>query len=107
MSALRWKTDRWLWAIAAAGLFIALGFVDPLAGKTKGEHDLWSYFALLDGEHDTAGVLVVIMVRSLFQAVPALLLGWLIQAVAVVCGLRLSGGWKNSAGAPKDAPRSE
>jgi hypothetical protein len=89
MEKRHWQSDHWLWAIATTAAFIALGFVDIAGGMGKGEWHLWSNFKDLGGVY-TTGAVGEIIVRSLLQLGPALLVGWLIQAVAVVCGVRLA-----------------
>jgi len=68
-------------------VFIALGFIDHLAGMAKGDNSLWAYVSLLlEGRHNTGALLQAVACRSLLQAVAALLLGWVIQAIVVaVC----------------------
>ena len=86
-----YQTDYRLWAVIATMLFVALGFVNVLGSGTKSESSLWAYFGLLaEGGNNTRFLLVAIVVQSLCLAAPAIAVGWLIQAVAVLCGARLT-----------------
>jgi hypothetical protein len=82
------RTNYQVWVIAAVSVFVALGFVDPTAGATwKGNNSLWAHFGdLLRGDYScsTANLLVPIMFQSLVQAVPAVVLGWVLQAFVVI-----------------------
>jgi hypothetical protein len=81
------QTNNRLWVLGAVSVFVALGFVDHLAGATwKGDNSLWHYFGLLFEEqegHNTEGLLFVILFSSLLRAVPAVLVGWVLQALVV------------------------
>jgi hypothetical protein len=94
MAKTRFRTDHRLWATAAACVFLALGFVDPVAGVAKGDNSLWAYVArLVTGNYScsTLDIVVLILIRSALQVIPAALLGWVVQAVVVV---RFSGRTK-------------
>lgn len=82
------RTNYLFWAVATAGVFVVLGFVNPLAGATwKGEYSLWDHVGiLLRGEHmgGAGAALVPVLFLSGVLAVPSLLVGWLVQAVFVV-----------------------
>jgi hypothetical protein len=82
------RTDYRVWALAAGCVFVALGFVDPLAGATwKGDNSLWAYIGiLLRGEYicSTADMLIPILFRMVLQAVPAVAVGWVFQGFLVV-----------------------
>jgi hypothetical protein len=84
----RFRTNYWLWAFAATCLFVVLGFVDHLAGTTyKGDHSLWSYVGIaIHGEYhsSTAEFLAAITFHTILRALPAALVGWVAQALAVV-----------------------
>jgi len=82
----RWKTDHLLWIVASCASFAVIGFLNPLAGTSRGDCSLWGSF--LDGM-DRDGDWVIIGFQSLLCAAPAVILGWPLQAFAVVCGLRL------------------
>ncbi len=62
--------------------------MDPVAGATwKGDNSLWAYVGiLLRGDYfcRTTELLGVITFRALLQAVPAVVLGWVLQAFGVV-----------------------
>jgi hypothetical protein len=69
-----------------------MGFVDPGNGH-KGDASLWNQVhTLLAGRWASPidGVAAVGF-QSLLLAVPATVVGWVLHAVAVMCGLRLSG----------------
>lgn len=87
-------TDRLLWAIVAVGLFAAAAFVNPVPNSVYGYGDLslfGHYRDVVVGGHQNWRNLAVTAVFTLIVAIPALAVGWLIQAGAVRCGLRLSG----------------
>jgi hypothetical protein len=87
MPRARFRTDLRLWLLAAGGVFVALGFVDPVAGVAKGDNGLWAYVArFVTGDYfcSTPDIVIPILFRSALQAVPAAALGWVVQAVVVV-----------------------
>jgi hypothetical protein len=87
MALARFRTDNRLWALIAACAFVALGFVDPVAGAAKGDNSLWSWVGILvRGEYtcSTGELLAPIVLRAMIQAVPAALVGWVAQALIVV-----------------------
>jgi hypothetical protein len=86
----RYRTDYRLWAVVSVPFFVALGFFNPTG--EAGDTSLWSHLRrLATGDHrNTGGLVVGIVVQSLILAVPASVAGWLIHAVAVLCGVRLS-----------------
>jgi hypothetical protein len=88
MALTTFRSDYRLWALIAGCMFVALGFVDPVAGATwKGDNSLWSYIGiLLRGEYicSTGEMLAPIVSRALFHAVPAALIAWVAQALFVV-----------------------
>jgi len=92
MKRKRWHTDGWLWALTSAVLFGGLMFVNPLEGATdKAEYSLWAYFKMLvDGTGERSILILAIVVQSCALAIPSILLGWVIQALLALCGLRLS-----------------
>jgi hypothetical protein len=87
-------TDYRIWAFAAASVFLALGFVDPLAGAMwKDDYSLWAQVGILvRGDYicSTADILTPIAFRALLHTVPAAALGWVLQAFVVVLW---SAGW--------------
>jgi hypothetical protein len=87
-------TDRLLWAIVALGLFVAAAFVNPtpIPIDDYGDSSLYGHFRVIvvGGRQDWRYLEVTTEV-TLIIAVPALVAGWLVQAGAVRCGLRLSG----------------
>jgi hypothetical protein len=57
-------TNFWLWAVAASGVFVALGFFDPSGGMTKGENlSFWRLFVVLVplGRYDFLGVYALLL----------------------------------------------
>jgi hypothetical protein len=84
-----YRTNSRVWAFAAGCVFVVLGFVDPLAGAAwKGNHSLWAQlFILLRGEWIGGIVepLGNLFCWSLMLALPAVVLGWVIQAFMVIC----------------------
>ena len=89
MAKSRWKTDRLLWIVASCATFAVIGFLNPLAGTGRGDCSLWGLVrdgmkSRMEGDSSFA-----IGIQSLFCAIPAIILGWPLQALAVVCGLRL------------------
>jgi hypothetical protein len=83
-----YRTNYWFWGIASGCIFLALGFVDPVAGATwKGDCSLWSHVGILiRGDYfcSSADIVAPIAFMALFLAVPAALLGWVLQALIVV-----------------------
>jgi hypothetical protein len=88
MGSGQYRTDRLLWAIFTAGVFVALGFVNPLAGVGKfgGDHDWWDQFGILvRGDYpDVIGDSLRVGTCGLVLAVPSAVLGWVLQALVVV-----------------------
>ncbi len=91
MPTAQFHTHRRLWLISAGGLFIALGFIDPVAGVAKGDNCLWHYVTrFVTGDYfcSTPDIIIPILYRSALQAVPAVILGWVVQSVAVMAWTR-------------------
>jgi hypothetical protein len=89
------RTDNRLLAVAALGLFVALGFVDPLAGATwKGEHSFW-YLVGVAVRGEWASGLSRALPLLLFCAGPlcmlSVLLGWVVQGVVVLVRVTAKG----------------
>ena len=94
MARGRLRTDLRFWLVAAGCLFVAFGFVDLIAGVAKGNNSLWASVArLVTGEYScsTPDIVIAIVFRSALQAVPAAVIGWVLQAVAVVYQSRRGG----------------
>ncbi|HEX4613539.1 MAG TPA: hypothetical protein VH092_35480 [Urbifossiella sp.] len=86
MGRTRFRTDTRLWVAAAGGVFVALGFVDPVAGVAKGDCSLWAVvteFMTRDYHGGTLDIVIPILFRSALLTVPAAL-GWVVQALVVV-----------------------
>jgi hypothetical protein len=80
------RTNRRLWFVVSICLFIALGFIDPLAGLTqKSEHNLWAEFgAMANGNSFVIrNMLPGVIAYSLLNAFAAALLGWVVQALVI------------------------
>jgi hypothetical protein len=85
MTGQRWHTNCWLWALTTGCVFITLAFVGPLAGATwNGEYSLFGYVRLLLKGVNPDALIAMILFQSLFQLIPALLVGWVLQALVVV-----------------------
>jgi hypothetical protein len=81
---MRFNTSYRLWLAIAAGIFIALSFVETVG---KAEYNLWNMIGLLirhDYHCSPLEVVTWILLRVLFQAVPAVAVGWVTQAMVVV-----------------------
>ena len=79
-------TNNRLWAITSVCVFVALGFVNPVAGVAKGDLSLWAYVSdVVTGNFAdvTSGVQAIVFL-SLLLAVPAVLVGWVLQALIVL-----------------------
>jgi hypothetical protein len=86
----KYRTDCVLWSVFALGLFIALGFVNLIPGG-KDDCRWWSYVkAVCEGRRNGSTMVGIIVGQGLLLAVPAVVLGWLGQAIAVVGGLRVT-----------------
>jgi hypothetical protein len=87
MTRQPFRTDYRLWILAAGCVFVALGFVDPVAGAAKGDNSWWAYVGfLLRGDYScsTGEIIGAITFRGALQAVPSVLVGWVLQALVVV-----------------------
>lgn len=103
MNQIPYRTNYWIWGIVSGCIFLALGFVDPVAGATwKGDCSLWSHVGdLISGDYfcSPGDILAPIVFMALFLAIPAALLGWVLQAIIVVA-------WQSSRAAPSYSDRS-
>lgn len=87
MNQMPYHTNYWIWKMASGGIFVALGFVDPLAEAWKGDNSLWHWVSILvRGDYicSPATILTPIAFLALFLAVPSILTGWVVQALVVV-----------------------
>jgi hypothetical protein len=99
MAGICFRTHRRLWALAAARVFAALGFVDVTAGVGKGDNRFWTNVARLalhDYHGNSAEAVSIVALQALVLAAPGLLLGWALQAAIVL--LRSLGSGLTSAG---------
>jgi hypothetical protein len=82
------RTDHRLWAASALGVFLALGFVDPLAGATwKGESSFWHLIGTVvrsEWASGLTGALPFVVFYAGLLCAPSVLLGWVFQAVIVL-----------------------
>jgi hypothetical protein len=81
------RTNKPLWALAGVAVFIALGFIDPLAGATwEGDSgDMWYVVGqMLASRARPEAILEAIVFITLLLSITALLVGWVIQALLVV-----------------------
>jgi hypothetical protein len=115
MTRARFRTDYRLWTVAALCLFVALGFLDPLAGAWwKGDASLWHEVgSLVRGEY-ASGVSGALPYLLLYAG---LLIGWLVQAAVVIVRVstgareakvrcQAAGGVCVERSAPPDRPRA-
>ena len=102
----RYRTNYWLWAFSGTCLFVVFGFVDHLAGATyKGGNSLWSYVGIAVREEYgiTIELLEVIAFSAVIRALPAALVGWVAQALAVVALSGIRGRIKTESGVDRNA----
>ena len=94
MAKSRYRTNYLLWVAASGCLFVALGFVDPVAGVSKGDSSLWAVVnRFVRGAYycSTTDIVVGLLILAISRAIPAAILGWVMQAVVVIgLGLRRS-----------------
>jgi len=81
----RHRTDYRLWALLTAGVWSAAVAVDYLAA----DHVFGGRLARLIPDRP-ADTLVIDVCNALCLSIPAAAVGWLAQAVAVLCGVHLS-----------------
>ena len=80
-----YKTDRRLWLLASCCVFAILAFIDPFGGLTKQNASLASHtWHLVRGDFvaPAEGVRIVAFMSAVL-AVPATILGWVVQALVV------------------------
>jgi hypothetical protein len=85
-----YQTDPGAWAVAAGAIAAAMVFA-PLLPSGNGEPSVWDQVARLAGGRGLDSVATLVW-DLLLVAATASVGGWLLQAVGVVCRLRLSGG---------------
>jgi hypothetical protein len=80
------RTNNRLWLLASICLFVALGFVDPMAGAVHYDTSLWGIVGgLLRHPTDiTLDILVALLIVALLRLVPAVIFGWVMQALIVI-----------------------
>ena len=120
MMGAPFRTDYRLWAVIAFCLFVAFGLVDPLAGAWwKGDISLWHQVGkMVRGEYASgvSGALPSILFYAVLLSVPAILLGWPVEAVVVILRAsrqrstptidrKLASGVSAEEGAQADLPR--
>jgi hypothetical protein len=87
MAMKRFRTVYSLWALVAVGVFVALGFVDPVAGAAKGDNSFWSLLGVYnsgDMQLNLADMRPNLVFRAGLQVVPAILIGWVAHAMIVI-----------------------
>lgn len=86
----RHPTDKRLWAICALAVFVVFVFIDPKWGK--GNSSLWHHAnTLFNGKWaSTSDGVVTVAFLVVALAIPAIIIGWLLHAIAVMCGIRLT-----------------
>ncbi|MSQ96195.1 MAG: hypothetical protein EXR98_16805 [Gemmataceae bacterium] len=87
MAMKRFCTVYSLWALAAIGAFVALGFWDPATGAANDNHGFWSLLSSPDSEE--------MRVPTIFRAAFAILIGGLVHALIVIV-------WSWMPGVPSD-----
>lgn len=88
MHRLPYRTNYALWAVVGIGVFVALGFVDPVGGASKGDLSYWNFFVQMmsQGNFQRDNGYVQLCIYNVLLGVPSALLGWVIQAAIVVLG---------------------
>src|SRR5262245_9894353 len=81
----RHRTDYWLWGLLSVGMRVAFVAVDYWVG----DHIFGGRLARLLPDRP-AGTLTIDVCNALCMVVPAAAVGWLVQALAVLCGVRLT-----------------
>jgi hypothetical protein len=84
----QFRTNRRLWAVAAVCWFVALGFFELTGGYSKADTSLWgdNLRVLLTRDYlcPSFDLLFALGMQVVMCAVPALVLGWVTQAVVVI-----------------------
>jgi hypothetical protein len=81
----RFRTERRLWLVVSLAAYIGLGFVDFEDDDRTVEHTLWGAVRMLVTQKvDPEYVLPAIFGYGTMFLVPAVILGWLIQALTVM-----------------------
>jgi hypothetical protein len=89
MATRRWLTDLHLWALATGVVFVALVGVE-LLNRADDRTGLAALVRLLLAGHYHRWVLVAVAGQSLLLILRAVAIGWVVQAVAVAFGVRLT-----------------
>ena len=85
MPKRRWQTDGKLWALAAWAAFVPLVFWDVRGDDGKGAWSLWEYVRLLwEGGYGNGELFTALLMQSVILAVPAVIIGWVVQALIVI-----------------------
>src|SRR5262245_50030996 len=98
------RTDYLLWAVLAAGVFVALAFADVFPVGSMGARAR----ALAAGNYRcaTGDMVIEVGFQAALLGVPAAVVGWVGHAAAVLCGLRLYGRAAGQVGEPEGRPGS-
>jgi hypothetical protein len=89
-----YRSDRGLWLLFGLLAFAGGGVLLPVPfGKSEVRYWelVWAALRVADKLDALVFVAVVLIFWGLVLAVPAVAIGWLAQAVLVVCGIRLTG----------------
>ncbi len=103
----QFRTNERLWLIFSVCLFVAFGFVDITGGMSKGPVGLW--YTISDfhthmswKDHSRAEIILPIFALAVMCAIPAILFGWVLQAlVGVVRDRRTQSGYSSPLSCPR------
>ena len=86
-----YRTDYRIWAFLSACAFVALGFLDPVAGVAKGNESLWGHVVdLFTGRYGrTNEILPKILLFASVLGGAATAIGWVAHAFVVIFWTRL------------------
>ena len=97
------RTDSRLWLLCGSGVFVLLGFFDPLPGIKGNPGPLWTWgVAVIVGSEQNEGALLVLPSILFYVAVYgtlSILFGWAIQA-CIVATLSLTKALKKRISSP-------
>jgi hypothetical protein len=80
----RFQTDRRLWLIASVVAFVALGFVNFEDTTWNADHTLWGAIWVMPTHPSLPDEHTMLLGYAVMLVIPAAMVGWLIQAVAVM-----------------------
>lgn len=88
------RTNWALWASVSVILFVLLGFVNPIADVSKPSESYWELWIMplqpSDYPFNWEEYFTGLVLLSLVRAVPAVIVGWALQAIVVagIAGIR-------------------